>query len=96
MICLVLQLIPDELLKELKEVDVYQLGRNLGVSDSTLFKLKGNSDQKKKAMFVNWLDANPLASWDDVVTALEKMTEHSLAMSIENKYCGSSETLNFV
>lgn len=70
---------------------MYQLGRSLGVSDVTLFKLKGNSDQKKKAMFVKWLDANPLGSWNDVFTALDKIDEHSLAKSIENKYCGPSE-----
>ena len=85
---LVLQLTPDILLTKLKRVDVHQL-KCILVPD---FTLKGNSDQDKKDMFSYWLDTNHRVSWNDIVNALKSMKEHSLARSIENKYCKPSET----
>ena len=45
-----------------------------------------NGDMQKAYLVQAWLDMNPNASWDKLVTALKKINKNSLAADIESKY----------
>ena len=50
----------------------------------------GNTDRQKAALLTKWLHVYPDASWLDVISALEKSHEHSLASQIYLKVNTSS------
>ena len=43
------------------------------------------NDQQKAALFTKWLSVHPEASWQDVLFALEKSQEYSLASRVYQK-----------
>ena len=46
---------------------------------------KEENDQQKAALFMKWLSVHPEASWQDVLSALEKSQEYSLASKVYQK-----------
>ena len=46
---------------------------------------KKENDQQKAALFSKWLHVHPDASWQDVLLALEKSQEYSLASRVYQK-----------
>ena len=46
---------------------------------------KEENDQQKAALFMKWLSVHPEASWQDVLFALEKSQEYSLASRVYKK-----------
>ena len=84
------------LCEELSTVsDWYQLGLKLGVPDYQLDKIQRNhsSSQWKLETLKLWLQLKPNASWMNVVRALQRMEENTLAKWIRQKYMrrGSSK-----
>ena len=49
-------------------------------------------DQQKTALFSKWLSVHPEASWQDVLFALEKSQEYSLASKLYQKLNTTSST----
>uniref|UniRef100_A0A1X7T8P3 Death domain-containing protein n=1 Tax=Amphimedon queenslandica TaxID=400682 RepID=A0A1X7T8P3_AMPQE len=52
---------------------------------SIINKTKRNAHLMKMALHKRWLQANPTASWRDVINALKQCKENELARTIENK-----------
>ena len=82
-----------QLVREVKEVDWYQLGIFLGIKQYKLRELKQmyqhhGSDTIKAEMFDLWLKGNLDASWEALVTALIEMGERVVAGRVSEKYCG--------
>ena len=50
------------------------------------------TDQQKAALFSKWLSVHPKASWQDVVFALEKSQEYSLASRVYQNLNTTSST----
>ena len=46
---------------------------------------KKDTADKKIVLYSKWLDVCPNGTWEDVITALEKAKENSLAESIKQK-----------
>ena len=53
--------------------------------------IRGN-DLQKAALFSKWLSVLPEASWQDVLSALEKSQEYSLASKVYQKLNTTSST----
>ena len=71
--------------------DWFMLGLNLGVPYRLLKEIRSNYSVEgcgacRRETLVLWLQRAPNASWRDVVGALRKMEEDSLAGRIEQKY----------
>ena len=49
-------------------------------------------DQQKAALFSKWLSVLPEASWQDVLSALEKSQEYSLASKVYQKLNATTST----
>ena len=86
------------LCEELSAVsDWYRLGLKLGVPDYRLDEIQRNhsSSRWKIEMLKMWRQLNPNASWMNVVRALQRIEELSLAKMIRRKYMrrGSSKWL---
>ena len=84
------------LCEELSTVsDWYQLGLKLGVPDYKLDEIQRyhSSSQWKLETLKLWLQLKPNASWMNVVRALQRMEENTLAKWIRQKYMrrGSSK-----
>ena len=54
---------------------------------------RGN-DQQKTTLFSKWLSVYPEASWQDVMSALQKSRELALESSVYQKFNISSSTTN--
>ena len=76
----------------------YQLGLKLGVPDYKLDEIQRNhsSSRWKLETLKLWLQLRPNASWMNVVRALQRMEENTLAKRIRQKYMrrGSSKLLS--
>ena len=84
------------LCEELSAVsDWYRLGLKLGVPDYKLDEIQRNhsSSRWKIEMLKMWRQLNPNASWMNVVRALQRIEENTLAKMIRRKYMrrGSSK-----
>ena len=71
--------------------DWRKLGLNLGVQDYELDQIERSRsaegcDGWKRETFSLWLKHTPNASWRDVVEALQRMGENTVAEKIELKY----------
>ena len=71
--------------------DWHRLGLHLGVPDYELDQIKRSHpaegcDEWKRETFSLWLRRTPSASWGDVVGALRRMRENTIAERIELKY----------
>uniref|UniRef100_A0A1X7SVP3 Death domain-containing protein n=1 Tax=Amphimedon queenslandica TaxID=400682 RepID=A0A1X7SVP3_AMPQE len=53
--------------------------------DVDIIKTKGSSYLRMEALHKRWLQANPTASWRDVINALKQCKENELARTIEDK-----------
>ena len=53
--------------------------------------IRGN-DLQKAALFSKWLSVHPEASWQDVLSALEKSQEYSLASKVYQKLNTTTST----
>ena len=53
--------------------------------------IRGN-DLQKTALFSKWLSVHPEASWQDVLSALEKSQEYSLASKVYQKLNTTTST----
>ena len=53
---------------------------------------KIENDQQKAALFSKWLGVHPKASWQDVMFALEKSQEYTLASKVYQKRNTTSST----
>ena len=76
--------------------DWFTLGLNLGVSYRLLKEVRSNYSVEgcgacRRETLALWLQRAPNASWRDVVGALRKMEEDSLAGRIEQKYILASK-----
>ena len=68
------------------------LGRMLGVEPDQLHAIRSSTvsvQEKKAEMLRMWLQSSQGASWQDVVTALQRIREIRLATTIKQKYLGS-------
>lgn len=80
------------LLEELKEVDDwYSLGFELTVPVSKLKEIEASCSgvytrRRKIEVLQYWIDSTPTASWEDVISALEKLDHHTLAGQLRSKY----------
>lgn len=75
----------EELLQSL--VRWQQFGIHLpGITDVTINEIErdrpGNNELQKMDLFSKWLQVDPSASWKDVIVALKKANEHTLASII--------------
>ena len=52
---------------------------------NVIVKTKRNAHLKKMALHKKWLQANPQASWRDVITALKQCKENELVKNIEHQ-----------
>ena len=71
--------------------DWYSLGVALLVPVSKIKEIKALSTQKGTArwridLLQYWLDSTPTASWNDIITALEKIGHRSLSTKLRFKY----------
>ena len=57
---------------------------------------KKENDQQKAALFIKWLHVHPEASWQDVLSALEKSQEYALASYIYQKLNTTSSTASSI
>ena len=75
----------NEQLKDLVSWEKFALNLpSIGLPTLTLIKRKNRDIQdQKQELFNRWLRACPEASWDDVVEALKKSDENSLALSTQ-------------
>ena len=68
-----------------------------GIERQDIEKIEADSsikgiDQQKAALFTKWLSVHPEASWQDVLFALEKSQENSLASKVYQKLNTTSLT----
>ena len=75
----------EELLQSL--VRWQQFGIHLSeITDVTIKEIErdrpGNNELQKMDLFSKWLQVDPSASWKDVIVALKKANEHTLASII--------------
>ncbi len=80
-----------DLLNELVSVNDWQLLMiNMGVEKFENDKIERNHpndiERQKQEAFEKWLKTKPDACWKDVIDALYKMKEITLASSLEKKY----------
>ena len=54
---------------------------------------KKENDQQKAALFTKWLHVHPDVSWKDVLSALEKSQEYTLASKVYQKLNTTSSTV---
>ena len=71
--------------------DWYSLGVALRVPPSKLKEIRQSAPQEgiqywRIELLQYWLDSTPSASWRDVVTALEKIGQHTLSARLREKY----------
>ena len=57
---------------------------------------KKENDQQKAALFTKWLHVHPDASWKDVLSALEKSQEYTLASKVYQKLNTTSSTVSCI
>ena len=58
------------------------------ITDDTSSKIEVDEktvSEKKRALYSKWLKICPTATWSNVITALERMKENSLAENIKQK-----------
>ena len=72
------------------------LGLNLGVQHYELDQIEtshptGGCGRWKQETFSLWLRRTPRASWRDVIRALRRMEENTVAETIEQKHSGGPE-----
>lgn len=68
----------------------FNLGLNLGLSDTTLGVVRSNYPQDAesclRAMVSKWLSSDTQASWEKLVNALTTMEENVIAANIRRNY----------
>ena len=82
------------MLGELRTIPVdkewYSLGQALGISVQELEniqKTEANAFKCKAQMFRLWLQNDPVASWEKLVTALEDINKTELASELRSNHC---------
>ena len=81
-----------QLTEELVEIDQwYFLGVVLKVPVSKLKEIQGSSPQAgisfwRIEVLYHWLQSTPHASWNDIVLALKKISQHALSARLQEKY----------
>ena len=68
----------------------FDLGLCLGVPTTPLFFIENEHttvDDRMREMVRYWLQKNPEASWETLITALQRDGYYSLAERIKQKYC---------
>lgn len=90
----------ENLSSELKPVRIkwFELGINLGLKKHELDVIRMDyapqgCDRQLLEMLAHWLQRAPDAAWMDVVNALQKIEENTLAESIFLKYIGGRSKL---
>ena len=75
----------------------YELGEELLGNDIALRTFQANHpsdvDRCCREMFKRWLDVNPDPTWSQLVTALNKIGMHSVAVSISKQYMSGNYLL---
>ena len=71
--------------------DWYSLGVALRVPPCKLKEIRQSAPQDgiqywRIELLQYWLDSTPSASWRDIVTALEKIGQHTLSARLREKY----------
>ena len=71
--------------------DWYSLGVALRVPPSKLKEIRQSAPQEgiqywRIELLQYWLDSTPSASWRDIITALEKIGQHTLSARLREKY----------
>ena len=59
-----------------------------GITYNTISKIdvdEPSVSEKKIALYIKWLKVCPTATWSDVITALQRMKEYTLAEDIKQK-----------
>ena len=79
----------DFILQELKNVEWDTLGTYLGLSQSEIKEIESNyqnTGRRRIVMLDTWLKREESPSWEKIITALENMSETSLASKLRKKY----------
>ena len=79
----------DFILQELKNVEWDTLGTYLGLSQSEIKEIESNfqiTGRRRIVMLDTWLKKEESPSWEKIITALENMSETSLASKLRKKY----------
>ena len=86
--------------EELQSITDWQgLGLRLGLEEHKLQEImidqRGMVAHCRRSMFSSWLKSVPTASWPDIVDALAKMGEWTLAAEIKFKYSQTSPIFQY-
>ena len=89
------------MLGELRTIPVdkewYSLGQALGISVQELEniqKTEANAFKCKVQMFRQWLQNDPVASWEKLATALEDINRTDLASEIRSHHCNDADIVS--
>ena len=77
------------LVRELRDVEWDTLGRCLGLSKGEIKEIEANyqnTGRRRIEMFDKWLSKEENPSWENMIAALEDMSENNLASQLRKKY----------
>ena len=88
-------------LGELRTIPVdeewYSLGQALGISVQELEsiqKTEANAFKCKAQMFRQWLQNDPVASWEKLAIALEEINKTKLASELRSHHCNDADIVS--